>query len=666
MLKHHSITTKIAVPIVLVVFLVLSSLCGYMLFHAWKNSKQAAYDITAATGLAAANEMKAELLRNIEITESIADTLQSFRARKLTDRKVMVDYLGDTLKANSHLIGAWTIWEPNSWDGEDFKFVNAPYHDKTGRFIPYTAIDAGKVVLTALSSDTVTETGVYYSVPKKRLKDTIIEPYLFKIGSEMVMMTSIVIPIIQNGSILGATGVDIALKSVQEKVNQIRPYETSNSYLISNQGNFVSHPDIKEMTKNSPFVSDERFSEVFKNHKSISLVLEDGSGEEHLFTAVPFLLGKTEQYWTLLIKTPMSTITAEARAMVWTQLLISLAGLLVLFVTIVLIARNLTSSLKEIIFGLGQESETVTENSRSVASASERISTSSTEQASSLQETISSVYEISAMVSRNAENAADSVKKADFSTRAAHRGKEKAKMVLESIRSIESGNKELSDNLDKTTKEMLDIVQVIQNIATKTQVINDIVFQTKLLSFNASVEAARAGENGKGFAVVAEEVGNLATMSGTAADEISSLLGNSVQQVTETVERTKTLMEQMMKESKKKVEVGITTSKECDDVLEEILKNVSEVHDLIKNISVATEEQASGIQEINKAMDELDKATQSSMVVANETSVTSSELMSQADRLNNLVKDLNYLTTGTQDSNNVYGLNSIKDFKKAS
>jgi methyl-accepting chemotaxis protein len=77
------------------------------------------------------------------------------------------------------------------------------------------------------------------------------------------------------------------------------------------------------------------------------------------------------------------------------------------------------------------------------------------------------------------------------------------------------------NQINYSNEQMSEIVKVIQEIETKTKVINDIVFQTKLLSFNASVEAARAGEQGKGFAVVAEEVGNLAQMSGNAAKEIS-------------------------------------------------------------------------------------------------------------------------------------------------
>jgi hypothetical protein len=98
--------------------------------------------------------------------------------------------------------------------------------------------------------------------------------------------------------------------------------------------------------------------------------------------------------------------------------------------------------------------------------------------------------------------------------------------VESAIMEIQETNKKLVDDVLEGNRKISEIVELVKEIGNKTKVINDIVFQTKLLSFNASVEAARAGEHGKGFAVVAEEVGNLASMSGQASKEISALLEN--------------------------------------------------------------------------------------------------------------------------------------------
>ena len=145
-------------------------------------------------------------------------------------------------------------------------------------------------------------------------------------------------------------------------------------------------------------------------------------------------------------------------------------------------------------------------------------------------------------------------------------------------------------------------------------------------------------------------------------NEISDLLTRSVEQVTGTVARTKQIMETMIRESKSKVETGISTSHECDEVLSEILTNVSVVNDSIKDISSASQEQSAGIAEINKAMNELDQTTQSSLRVANESAHTASELKAQARRLHDLIRDLNKLATGkdsTSDSDSNSGAGEL-------
>lgn len=146
---------------------------------------------------------------------------------------------------------------------------------------------------------------------------------------------------------------------------------------------------------------------------------------------------------------------------------------------------------------------------------------------------------------------------------------------------------------------------MILEIAEKTKVINEIVFQTKLLSFNASVEAARAGEQGKGFAVVAEEVGNLATMSGNAAQDISNMLGESTAKVQEIVRQTKEEMSRLTTQSKNDVENGIKVARDCDVVLNEIVKNVNHVDQLVREITEASKnlsQQALSLNSISQTL----------------------------------------------------------------
>ncbi len=296
---------------------------------------------------------------------------------------------------------------------------------------------------------------------------------------------------------------------------------------------------------------------------------------------------------------------------------------------------------------LKQDIESINSTSQDMASVSGRLSEAATEQAASLQETVASLDEISAMITRNADSAASSAKMSEQSTIIAQKGKEKTEQMMESISSIAKGNNEIIVQMQKSNEEISNIVKVIENIEQKTQIINDIVFQTKLLSFNASVEAARAGEHGKGFSVVAEEVGNLASMSGKAATEITAMLNDSVQHVTKIVDSTKHLMDQLIRQSREKVEFGTATARECKESLDEILVNVSSVNEMVREISTASQEQSTGVIEINKAMSELDLVTQSNSSIAHDSSKFANNLNEQLAHINVLVADLGKISGGS-------------------
>lgn len=307
---------------------------------------------------------------------------------------------------------------------------------------------------------------------------------------------------------------------------------------------------------------------------------------------------------------------------------------------------RLSSNLATITQGLKEETSQIVDTSSNMAAVAGRLSEASTQQAASLQETVASLDEISAMITRNADSASTSAKMSEQSTIIAQKGKEKTEQMMESINSIASGNDEIILQMQKSNSQISEIVKVIQNIGLKTQIINDIVFQTKLLSFNASVEAARAGEHGKGFSVVAEEVGNLASMSGKAATEITAMLNDSVKHVTDIVEGTKGLMENLIRQSREKVDFGTETAKQCKEALDEILVNVSSVNEMVREISTASQEQSTGVIEVNKAMSELDQVTQSNSGIAHDSSKSANGLSQQAERLNFFVSELTRISGG--------------------
>ena len=285
-----------------------------------------------------------------------------------------------------------------------------------------------------------------------------------------------------------------------------------------------------------------------------------------------------------------------------------------------------------------------------ISSSSEALSQATNEQAASLIETSASIQEISSMVNANSENAKQSSTISEQSLISAEKGKVVVDQMISAIEEINESNNGIIVQIDDTNKEIENIVKIIKEIGSKTKVINDIVFQTKLLSFNASVEAARAGDQGKGFAVVAEEVGNLASMSGAAALEISNMLDGSIKTVEGIVKDSKEKIGRLIVTSKEKVEIGTRVARECEVVLNEIVSSVANVSKLANEIAMASQEQAQGVYEITKSISQLDQVTQQNTSSSADSANAATTLSLQASGLNSIVHSLVATIDGRTDN----------------
>lgn len=274
---------------------------------------------------------------------------------------------------------------------------------------------------------------------------------------------------------------------------------------------------------------------------------------------------------------------------------------------------------------------------------SQELSVSTAEQAAATQSTAASIQEVSAMASNSARNATASIKISESSLDRTSQGREDVNRLISAIADIKSGNENIYSSVDESNQNISEITKFINNIADKTKVINDIVFQTKLLSFNASVEAARAGEYGKGFAVVAEEVGNLAEMSGRAAQEITTLLQSSTESVKDIVSQSSSKVSGFVRSSSDKVEHGIEVAHQCEKALNDILQSVNEVGEIIRQITTASEEQERGVVEIKNAMIQIDQVTNKNNEFANGLKDISETLSHEVSNLNGVINQLNQI-----------------------
>jgi methyl-accepting chemotaxis protein len=289
-------------------------------------------------------------------------------------------------------------------------------------------------------------------------------------------------------------------------------------------------------------------------------------------------------------------VAANNRSMILT-IIIGVAALIIGALLAFFITRGITSALQNIINQLRSGAEQVSSASEQLASSSQSMSEGASEQASSLEEVSSSLEEMSSMTKQNAENSKQSKLMADDTRTSAQQGKDAMERMNSAIISIKT-------SADETAK----IIKTIDEIA----------MQTNLLALNAAVEAARAGDAGRGFAVVAEEVRNLAQRSADAAKNTANLIEGS----------------------QKNAENGVTVSQEVNTTLGDIVNKVDKVSQLISEVSAASSEQSQGIDQVNTAVAQMDKVTQSNAANAEESASASEELSSQAQQLNAMVIEL--------------------------
>ena len=314
-------------------------------------------------------------------------------------------------------------------------------------------------------------------------------------------------------------------------------------------------------------------------------------------------------------------------------ILASLFSLLISFISATAISKRFA----RIGNTLSNSAEQVSRMAEQIAHSSAELSGASNQQGDSLGRTSSAIDETSSMVAKNSENAKNAAATSLDSQQKAEAGRQVVERMIRSMDQINLSNDNILKQIDLNNTQMREIVGVIREIGNKTKVINDIVFQTKLLSFNASVEAARAGEHGKGFAVVAEEVGNLARMSQDAAQEITDLLSGSIQKVDATVAETSSKIEILITEGRNIVQGGVSVAQQCHQVLTEIIDKIARVSNMAEEISSASQDQADGVQEITKSVHDLNTITQKNMTSGKESANTAKELAEQADTLRSAV-----------------------------
>lgn len=636
-MKGMGLNIKLNIYILSAFLVVFGITMVFILKNVSDKSHEQAMEVADLKGKEVASNVKNYFDFALQSSNTLVQSVKALKEEGQTSRELVLEMLRQVLENNKNYFAVWTMWEPNRFDGKDEDYSKR-YNQEVGLFSAsyYRSGDAlekqnygDEDAPNYLCYDESEFGETYYAIPKETRKPHIDDPAAYSFtGKEedMVSSTSVVAPIMDDEEFLGVVGIDIDFETLMRLNAETKVYDSGFSAIITNNEVISAHPQQEYLESSIDSVLSGYSDELGKRIKSGQTysyeTVSEYSGQEVLRIFSPIVIGNPDKPWSVMIEIPMDEVMAEARKTTKIILSIGLLSLVIMFVIVFFISKNITrpiirivdimkeiaqgnihktvkltgrddeigileeslnkmvEKLREVVEGIIEGANHISAASQQFSSTSEQISQGANEQAASVEEVSSTTEEIAANIQQNTENAQQTGKISQ---------------------NAQKGVLEVSDRSVKT-------VEATRIIADKIQVINDIAFQTNILALNAAVEAARAGEHGKGFAVVAAEVRKLAENSRAAADEIVNHAKNT-----------------------------LNMAEEAGTKMLEMLPEIEKTTGLVQEIAAASLEQNSATSQVNNAIQELNNITQENSSASEELASSAEELASQAESLKEMV-----------------------------
>ncbi len=618
-----SLATKLLVALCTIISLALSILVLVVSRQSAQVAEEQANQLVMQMAERYARTVNSELDNAFIPVRTLAQTLAAQKVAGLTDRRLADAALRNVAEANPKILGLWTTWEPNAFDGLDAKYVNTPGSDATGRYISNWSRGTGRVSLEPNVDYETEGVGDYYLLARKTRRETIVNPYFYPVAGRPTLITSVTVPILLDGKFVGTVGADISLEQIQKHISEITPFDTGYAVLVSNNGAFVAHPSAERRAKPlGTSAADTLVKTALSNDTAFSgQVDSEVLGARAIEVVVPIRIGETVTPWALAVIAPLDKVLAPARELREFTLVLGALALLALGVAVLLIIRRITKPLETIsgvatriangdLSGaldhrsedeigiladafrsmrdrLAQVIGEVREGAAALSSAASQLSATSqalasraSQQAATCEEMTTSLEGMSASIIKNAD----------------------------SSRRVETIASKGAVDAQKSSRAVAETVEAMKQITSRISIVEEIAYQTNLLALNAAIEAARAGDHGKGFAVVASQVRKLAEGSQSAAKEISSVASSSVK-----------------------------IAEQSGQLLHSLVPSIDTTSHLVRDVAATSSEQSSGVGHINKAMLGLNDVTQQNAAAAEELSSTAEEMAAQAASLLQLV-----------------------------
>jgi len=676
---------RLPLAVKLLVITALAALAAIALivsFTLWSASESAQKKLeTEGTVLAEryAHEIGIEYDRGFATLKAVRGALLSVRASGKMSRPDLDRVLRDLLADHPEVLGAWAGFEPNAFDGRDTEFVNTSGTDATGRFLSYWNRGSGQVILEPLVDYNTPGVGDYYLIPHQTRSETIIEPYLYSVAGRDILMTSLAIPIVENGVFLGVLGMDIALDGIWDRLKILHPFEDGAVYLISNNGLWIGYRESDQRGKpiETAIPALAAAKTAIKTGQMADLhYLSNRLGQKVHTILHPVPVAGISTPWSLMAELPTRPIE-EAVAKIRTIVLgggvvVMLVLMGVLWGSVTFVVRRPLGRVVGVITALtegrhdleiaetdrqdeiGQINRALLlfqdnnrqmidlrrrqEDSEHHSSAERRAAMQSL--ADGFERRIRTVAgEVASAARAMVEAAAQMEANAESSTRRALEVAAAAGQASANVGTVAGASEQLSASIQEIARQVASSAsisdQAVNDAEAANQMINrlsssalqiaevialidDVAGQTNLLALNATIEAARAGDAGKGFAVVANEVKQLAGQTAKATSDIQDRVSEIRNATGEAVTAIAAIGGTISRMS------GIATS---------IASAVEQQDSATRSIAGNVQQAASGTRNVSETIAEISTRSRESADLAAQVRGSANGMLTLAERL---------------------------------
>lgn len=352
-----SIYTKLLISILTAILLIFSSVMTYIIYHNAEKSVDQAKELAVANAQYMGTLTKSILEVYMDASRTLAQTFEDFETIPEKDRrKTYMGTIKKVLEANEDFLSVWTIWEPNTIDGLDKQNVMGAGSTRLGNFSPTYYKSDNTIKLEVSLPDATLFEGDYFSIPKKTLSETVLNPYYYSYTgkkSDEVLQTNLIVPIIKDGKFMGVVGIDASLKDLQEKIRDYKPFGTGHLMLVAANGVTVASKDIQYVGKHISEYShkgnlDLEMDVHFKKGESFNgEILDPITGERSYVFFVPIRIGNSPDQWSAGVIVPIDTLMEDTRNTIIRAIIFGVLGLLFLVFLIAVISKQITRPIKK-------------------------------------------------------------------------------------------------------------------------------------------------------------------------------------------------------------------------------------------------------------------------------------------------------------------------------